>query len=230
VRTVVLLGSLGATSTMWDAQATALAGRFHQVRLEHPGHGGTPSIEVTDVADLAEHVLAQVDAERFSFVGLSLGGAVGMHMALGRARERLDKLVLACTSARFGEPDYWRERAATVRSEGLEAIVDAVLERWFTPAFRDVRRYRAMFLSNEHEAYARCCEALAGWDVRGGLTGVDVPTLAIAAVDDPATPPQHLRSIAQEIPGARLELIRAARHLPNVERADEFNGLLADFL
>ncbi len=215
---------------MWDAQASALETPFDVLRLEHPGHGGTPLIDVVDVGDLAEHCLEQIDAERFSFVGLSLGGAVAMHIALGPARRRLEKLVLACTSPRFGEPRLWLERAARVRAEGLEWLVDLVLERWFTPAFRDVRRYREMFLATDPEGYARCCDALARWNVRGELVRVDAPPLAIAGGDDPSAPPDDVERIAGEIQDAWLEVIPNARHLANVERPAEFNALLADFL
>jgi 3-oxoadipate enol-lactonase/4-carboxymuconolactone decarboxylase len=230
VRTVVLCGSLGSTSAMWDPQAAALEERFRLVRVEHPGHGGTPLIDVLDVGDLAEHVLAQVGVERFSFVGLSLGGAVGMDLALGPARGRMYRLVLACTSARFGEPAGWRERAARVRAEGLEWLADVILGRWFTPAFGDVRRYREMFLSTDPEGYARCCDALARWDVRGTLDAIAVPTLAIAGTDDPSAPPGELERIADEIRDARVEVVPSARHLANVERAGAFNALLAEFL
>ena len=138
--TVVLCGSLGSTSEMWDAQRPALAGR-RVVVVEHPGHGGAPVTRVATVRDLAARVLEQVGDGDFSFVGLSLGGAVGMQLAL-EAPKRVERLVLSCTAARFGDPQQWLERAATVRSEGLEAIVDAVLGRWFTPAFRDTGRWR----------------------------------------------------------------------------------------
>jgi 3-oxoadipate enol-lactonase len=229
VRTVVLSGSLGTTGAVWNAQVPALDG-FEVLRLEHPGHGGAPLVDVRSVGDLAEHALARIEAERFSFVGLSLGGAVGVAIALGSGRERLEKLVLACTSARFGEPEGWRERAARVRAEGLEWLADVLLERWFTPAFADVRPYREMLLSTDPEGYARCCDALAGWSVAGELSGVRAPTLAIAGDDDPSAPPAHLERIAAAVPEARLELLRNACHLANVERADEFNALLADFL
>ena len=214
---------------MWDPQLDALRG-FDVVRVDHPGHAGQPVVEARTVADLAGRLAMQVDADRFAFVGLSLGGAIGMELALGPFRERLERLVLACTSARFGRPEQWFERAETVRAGGMAAVADAVLARWFTPVFPDVRPYREMFLSTDPEGYARCCEAIAAWDARVRLDAIDVPTLAIAAEDDPATPPADLERIAREIPGARLSVISAARHLPNVERADEFNALLGEFL
>lgn len=226
--TVVLCGSLGSTSAMWDAQRPALAGR-RIVAVEHPGHGGAPVVGFATVRDLAARVLDEVGDESFSFIGLSLGGAVGMQVALD-APERVEKLVLASTSARFGDPQQWLDRAALVRSEGLEAIVDAVLGRWFTPAFGDAGRWRGLFLSVDPEGYARCCEALALWDAREELHQIEAPTLVVAASEDPTTPPPHLEEIAAAIPGARLELIEHAAHLANVERADEFNRLLEEWL
>ncbi len=225
---VVLCGSLGATSAIWDAQAPALAGR-RVLRIDHPGHGGAPVTDVRDVGGLADRVLAAAGGERFSFVGLSLGGAVGLRIALD-APERLDRLVLACTSARFGEPTLWVQRAATVRAHGLGAIVDAVLARWFTPAFTGVDAFREQFLSTDVEGYARCCEALARYDVRDALAGIAAPTLLIAGAEDPSTPPSELELIAGQIPGARLEVIEGAAHLATVERASEFNRLLEEHL
>ncbi|HLM35365.1 MAG TPA: alpha/beta fold hydrolase [Gaiellaceae bacterium] len=228
--TVVLCGSLGSSTSMWDPQTPALIGAgLDVVRVEHPGHGGAPVEPVADVADLAGRVLAHVDAARFSFVGLSLGGAVGMRLALD-APERIDRLALLCTSPSFAPAEQWRERAALVRAEGLEPIVDAVLARWFAPAFSDVRRFREMFLATDPEGYARCCDALVAWDARDQLERIEAPTLCVAGAEDPSTPPAELESIASRVPDARLEVVPGARHLANVERADEVNRLLLEHL
>ncbi len=225
---MVLCGSLGAPAAMWDEQLPALDGRT-VLRVDHPGHGGAPLAAVGGVSDLARRVLDAAGDERFSFVGLSLGGAVGMRLALD-APERVELLVLACTAARFGDPAQWIERAAIVRAGGLGAIVDAVLARWFTPSYDGVDAYREYFLNTDPEGYARCCEALSRFDVRDALGAIDVPTLAIAATDDPTTPPHVVETVAGRIPGARFEVIRKAAHLANVERPDEFNRLLKEFL
>ena len=224
MKTVVLSGSLGATSAMWDAQAEALGG-FDVVRIDHPGHGGAPMEDVRDVRALARRVLDVVQAERFAFVGVSLGGAVGMHLAL-EAPDRLGRLVLAATSKRFGSPETWDERIALVRSGGMEAVADAVLPRWFTPAFGDVQRFRAMFVSTPPDAYVRYCEILREYDLRGRLGGIKTPTLAIAGAEDPTSPPDHLEAIAAEVPEARVVVIPRGAHLVNVERADAFNQAL----
>ncbi|MFL6037953.1 MAG: 3-oxoadipate enol-lactonase [Gaiellaceae bacterium] len=224
-RVLVLSGSLGSTLEMWDPQLPALGARFRVLRYDHPGHGESPLLETRSVPALARELVQLLDElriERFSFCGLSLGGAVGMQLALD-VPGRVERLVLASTSARFATPDFWQERADTVRREGVEAIADVVLERWFTPELPDVRRYRRMLVSTPAEGYARCCEAVRDWDVRGQLGAVSAPTLAIAGADDPSTPPDDLRAIVDEIPGAQLLVMDNARHLLNVERAGGFN-------
>ena len=226
--TVVLCGSLGSVASIWDAQDGALGGR-RVVRIDHPGHGNAPLAEVREIGDLADRVLELAGDETFSFVGLSLGGAVGMQLALS-APERLERLVLACTAARFGDPGQWRDRAALVRAEGLAAIVDAVLARWFTPQFVDAAPYRDMLLSVDPEGYARCCDALAAWDVRGALAAVRAPTLVIAGAEDPSTPPETVEQISAAIADARFEVIEQAAHIPSVEQADVFNRLIEEHL
>jgi 3-oxoadipate enol-lactonase len=228
MNTVVLCGSLGSSSAMWDEQRPALTGH-RVIAVDHPGHGGEPLAEIRDMHDLAARTLARVDDETFSVLGLSLGGAVGIQIALD-APERVERLVLASTSVRFGEPEQWNDRAKKVRAEGLESIVDAVLARWFTPSFRAVGRFREMFLSTEAEGYARCCEALSVWDAREQVQRVQAPTLVISATDDPTAPPEHGALIAGAVPGANHVVIRHAAHLANVERPDAFNRLLEEFL
>ena len=166
--------------------------------------------DVQTVSDLAARVLAETGGDTFSFVGLSLGGAIGMRLALD-APDRVERLVLACTAARFGEPEAWHERAATVREHGLEAIADAVLARWFTPGFGGVAEYRAMFLSVDPEGYARCCDALARWDVRDELAGITAPTLVIAGSDDPSTPPPVVEAVRRGDPRREVRHDRERR-------------------
>jgi 3-oxoadipate enol-lactonase len=229
LRTVVLCGSLGSARAMWEPQLPALKDRFDVVCVDHPGHGEEPLAPVGDVGDLARLVLSRVDAARFSFVGASLGGAVGMRLALD-VPERVERLALVGSSARFGTAELWRERAELVRAEGLEPILDGTLERWFTPAFADVPRYREMFLSTDPEGYARCCDALARWDAREEIAAVAAPTLCVVGSDDPSAPPADSELIASRVADGRLEVLVGARHLASVERADEVNRLLQEHL
>jgi 3-oxoadipate enol-lactonase len=231
-RVVVLSGSLGSTLEMWDPQVAALTDRFRLLRYDHPGHGGSPLADVDSVSALARLVVELLDElrlERVSFCGLSLGGSVGIQLALN-APHRVHRLVVSSTAPRFATPDFWEERAAIVRASGVEAIAELLLERWFTPDFGEVQRFRDMLLSMSAEGYARCCDALRDWDARGRLGTIRAPTTAIAGSDDPTAPPEQVEAIVAEIPAARLIVIERARHLVSVERSEEFNEALIEHL
>ena len=234
---VVLSNSLGTTLEMWEPQVPALSERFAVLRYDHPGHGTSAGLTANSVEALARGVLGILDErglERVSFCGLSLGGAVGMWLAMHEPA-RIDRLALACTSARFGVRENWLARAAAVRGEGVEAVADAVLQLWFTqrtrsdrPAF--VRAYRAMMVSAEREGYAGCCEALADWDPGAELAAIRAPTLVLAGSEDPVTPPAQGEAIAHRIAEARLSVLEGAGHLANLEEPEAFNRLLLDHL
>jgi 3-oxoadipate enol-lactonase len=235
---VVLSNSLGTSLEMWEPQLPALSERFAVLRYDHPGHGTSrESPNAGSVEALARAVLEILDErglERVSFCGLSLGGAVGMWLAMYEP-ERIDRLALACTSARFGVRENWLARAATVRAEGVEAVADAVLQLWFTQrTHRDapelVRAYRAMMVSAAREGYAGCCEALADWDPGDELAAIRAPTLVLAGSEDPATPPAQGEAIASRIAGARLSVLEGAGHLANLEQPEAFNRHLLEHL
>jgi 3-oxoadipate enol-lactonase len=234
---LVLSNSLGTTLGMWDEQAPALNERFRLLRYDHRGHGGSPVPPGPyRIEDLGRDVLALLDrlgVERFSFCGLSIGGMVGMWLA-GEAPERVERLVLCCTSARFA-PETFDSRARTVRAEGVSAIADVVVERWFTPALRtsrpDVVEWaRRMLLGTPAEGYAGCCEAIRDADLSGRLGTISAPTLVIAGADDPAAPPDQAELVRDSIPGASLEVIPDAAHLANIERPEAVTQAILDHL
>ena len=148
---VVFSNSLGTTGLMWDAQAAALSDRFRVLRYGTRGHGGTPATPGPyTVGELAGDVIALLDRlelERVSFCGLSIGGMAAMWLGVN-APERIERLAICCTAMQLPPAEMWMERAAQVRAEGMESVVDATIERWFTPAFRErgpevVERIRA---------------------------------------------------------------------------------------
>jgi 3-oxoadipate enol-lactonase len=232
---LVLSNSLGTTPAMWDEQTPTLSERFRLVRYDHRGHGGSPVPPGPyTIEDLGGDVLALLDRlgiERVSFCGLSLGGMVGMWLA-SEAPVRVERLVLCCTSARFA-PDTFDSRARTVRADGVGAIADAVVERWFTPAFREGRPEvaecaRRMLLETPAEGYAGCCEALRDADLSGTLGIISAPTLVVAGADDPAAPPEEAELISDSIPEASLEVIPDAAHLANIEQPEAVTQAILD--
>ncbi|MFJ7134565.1 bifunctional 3-oxoadipate enol-lactonase/4-carboxymuconolactone decarboxylase PcaDC [Streptomyces fungicidicus] len=221
----LLLGpSLGTSYALWDKVAPELSAAHRVVRWGLPGHGGSapgligPGATVGDLADLVLALADSLGVDRFAYAGVSLGGAVGLHLAVHRP-ERLSSLAVICSSAHFNGAGPWRERAARVRDGGLAELAEGADARWFTPGFtvpRLVRDHR----ETDPEAYAACCDALAAFDLRERLAEISVPTLLVAGREDPATPPGHLREIADAVPDAALVEIPGASHLAPAERPE----------
>jgi 3-oxoadipate enol-lactonase len=229
---LVLANSLGTTLELWDRNVGGWTSNVRVLRYDARGHGGS---EVPpgpySVEQLGRDVLGLLDelgVERASFCGTSVGGATGLWLAAS-APERIQRLVVACSSARFGEPAGWFERAELVRAEGMEAIADLIVSRWFTPeAPRElVDGHRAMLVSTPPDGYAATCEAVAAWDFRDRLGDVRAETLVIAAAEDRAAPLEYSKLIADGVPSARLVVFDRAAHLANVERADAFSELVS---
>jgi 3-oxoadipate enol-lactonase len=223
---LALPSSLGTTAEMWEPNAGYLSRTFRLVCYTQRGRDS--------VEKLGRDFLQLLDdrgLDRVSLCGLSLGGATAMWVA-ANAPERIDRLVLACTSARFGEPGPWLERAAVVRDQGLEPIADGIVARWFTPAARPevVARFRQMLVDTPRDDYATCCEALARWDFRDRLGDIRTPTLVLAGAEDPSTPLDHAELLARELPDAKLVVLSAAAHLANVEQAEAFSRLVTEHL
>jgi 3-oxoadipate enol-lactonase len=235
---LVLSNSLGTTQELWERQVPGLAEQFRVLTYDHSGHGSSalPQQPCT-VESLAHGLLQLLDElglERVSLCGVSLGAMVGMALAL-EAPERVERLVLACTSAYLGPPEGWAKRPRIVRAEGVEAVADSVVGRWFTPTFareepQTVARFRAMLVATPPEGYARCVEAVGAWDARERISAITAPALVIAGAEDPATPVEHAELIASTIAGARLVVLERAAHLANVERAAAFTDAVLEHL
>jgi 3-oxoadipate enol-lactonase len=235
---VVFTGSLGTDITMWQPQSGRLREHFRTLRYEIRGHGRSQVLPGPyAIADLGSDLIGLLDRlgiERAFVCGLSIGGMASMWVA-AHAPERVERLVLCCTSAQLGPPSAWTERAAAVRDGGVEVVADAVLARWFTPRFREahpevIERMRSSLVATPPEGYAGCCEAIAAMDLTGDLGAITAPTLVLAGGEDPATPPEHGRRIAELIPGARFEIVSPGAHLATVERPDLTTAMILRFL
>jgi 3-oxoadipate enol-lactonase len=229
--------SLGANYSMWDPQAREFHKKFRLLRYDTRGHGqssATPGpYSIEQLAKDVVSLLDELDLARVHFCGLSMGGMIGMWLAVS-APERLNKLVLCNTGAKIGTLDAWNARIEAVRKNGMKSIAPAVVERWFTPAFR---QKSPALISNTHkmieeanaDGYAACCAAIRDCDYREQVAAIRTPTLVISGAHDPATPPADGRFLAQQIPGAHYAELNAA-HLSNIEDQDRFNQELAVFL
>jgi len=234
---VVFSNSLGADYAMWNPQAASLADKFRILRYDTRGHGQSSltrgPYSIDQLAKDAVNLLDSLDLARVHFCGLSMGGMIGMSLAL-EAPRRLDKLVLCSTAAKIGSTEQWNTRIDTVRKQGMQAVVNGVLERWFTPGFRArapglIESTRRMLLTTPVEGYTGCCAAIRDTDLRDAISRIRVPTLIISGTHDPVAPPSDGHFMEQHIPGAQYKELPAA-HLSNIEAGEAFTMELSNFL
>ncbi len=207
--------SLGTDLTMWDPQSQTLAADFRVLRYDGRGQGQGQSpltsgpYTIDTLADDVLALLKELGIAKINFCGLSMGGMVGMSLAL-RAPERLGKLILCNTAPKIGTPEIWDARMTAVRSGGMAAVVDGVLERWFTQDFRkssppSIQKTRDMLLRSAVEGYVACCSAVRDMDARDGIAAIRVPTLIISGAYDPVTPPHDGHFMAEKNRWFRLQ-------------------------
>lgn len=234
---LVLSNSLGTDHALWDPILAPLTERFRVIRMDHRGHGGSQTSPGDySVQMLAEDTLAVADAagaERFSFIGVSLGGMIGLWLG-ANAPQRLERLVLCNTAARMPSPQVMADRVETVRARGMSAIADAVLGRFFTQRFLEraparLATVRETLLSLDPQGYAACCAAVRDMDQRALPARVKLPTLVVTGTHDQSTPPPCGAEIAAGIENARLVELPCA-HIPHFEDPSSFVALVCDFL
>lgn len=236
---VVLSHALGTTTEMWDSQAAALrrAG-LRVVRYDHRGHGVSAvppaPYEIADLAEDLIDLMNRLEIPQAHLVGTSLGGMVAL-WAAAKFSDRIDHLVVCCTSPYLPPAEGWLQRAATVRDHGMLAVADAVLERWVTPQFAQRRPsviswLREMLISTPAEGYAACCEAIARMDLRSILHEIHAPTLVIAAEHDLATPREHGERIRCGVAGSELAIVADAAHQAPVEQPAAISRLIVRHL
>jgi 3-oxoadipate enol-lactonase len=234
---LMLSNSLGTNLHMWDDQVAPFTRHFRVVRYDRRGHGqsdapkGPYSMEM-----LGRDVLAILDGlgiAKMHWCGLSIGGMVGMWLG-ANAPQRIDKLILSNTASYFPDRTVWDGRIKLVREQGLSAVIDGTMERWFTKQFREhspqaAERIRTMFLATNPEGYIGCGEAIRDMDHRPLLAKINRPTLVIAGRHDLGTPLEAGEFIAQHTPNARLAVLETA-HIANMEQPKIYADTVLKFL
>jgi 3-oxoadipate enol-lactonase len=230
-----LAHSVGCDRTLWNAQATTLRDRYRVIRYDARGHGRSDAprgaYTVEQLATDALSVLDAVGAEQAHFCGLSLGGTIGMWLALHRP-DRLLSLVLADTAARLGTAEGWQARIDATVEGGTASIADMSMTRFFSDAFRAaspevVERFRQRLIATDDAGFAGCCAVLRDCDFTSALGRIATPTLVLCGKDDLPTPPADSEILAREIPHSRLLLLDAG-HISAVEASEAFTAAIAE--
>ena len=237
---VIVSHSLGCSLAMWDPQMDSLEPHFRVLRYDTRGHGlSQASVGAYTLELLGEDAIALLDAlgiDTVHWVGLSMGGMIGQHLALHHA-DRLQSLILCDTSAAVPEEaqPLWQERIDAARDKGMEALIEAIIERWLSPSFvaRNslmVTRIRKQFLATPVDGYVGCSEAIRKLNYVDQLAKINIPTLIIVGEDDPGTPVAVSQAMHERILNSKLVVVPSAHHLSNVEQPELFNAALLAFL
>ncbi|MDB5991070.1 MAG: pcaD [Herbaspirillum sp.] len=238
--TVVLSHALGMDLTMWDSLANLLSADCRVITYDHRGHGSSDApaemYTIASLADDAARLLRELDSGPVVWIGLSMGGMVGQEMAL-RHPSLVGALVIANATSAYPEAgqQVWRQRIETVRSQGLAAIADTVMGRYFHEAFRaqhdaTVARARQRLLSTDVAGYIGCCNAVGTVDTTARLALISAPTLVIAGDLDQGTPVAMAQIMADKIPGAALTVLQQASHISAIEQPEAFNDAVIGFI
>jgi 3-oxoadipate enol-lactonase len=235
--TLLLSNSLGTTLDMWDPQVDALRKHYGLLRYDTRGHGasGVPGGPYS-MDDLGNDVIALLDHLKLSRVhacGLSLGGMIVQWLAINTPT-RISSAVICNTGAVTASPPFWRERTGIVLRDGMTAIVEGVMSRFFSESFRQsspekLEQIKHTFLATAPIGYAGCCAAIESMDFRAGLPHVTLDALVIAGLQDQAAPRESVKEVALMIPHSHYVEIDAA-HISNIENPAAFNTALLDFL
>ncbi len=237
---VTLSHSLACNLSMWEDQLAALTARYRVLNFDTRGHGqsGAPPGQYTleQLAEDAYSLLKGLGIRETHVVGLSMGGMIGQLLALTHP-EMVRSLTLCDTTSRFapGAWPAWEERIRAVEKKGMEAVVDATLQRWFTAPFRARRpdavdRIRVAILATPVQGFIGCCHAIPKINLTDRLHAIHCPAMVIVGEEDPGTPVEMSRTLHEALPSAELAILRSAAHLSNIEQREQFNKVLLGFL
>ncbi|MBB6484532.1 3-oxoadipate enol-lactonase [Rhizobium lusitanum] len=235
---LVFANSLGTDFRIWRDVIVRLAGDFAIVLYDKRGHGlsdlGQMPYSIEDHATDLAGLLDFLSVKNAIICGLSVGGLVAQSLYQRRA-DLVRALILCDTAHKIGTAESWNARIAAVEAEGIESIVDAIMERWFTPAFRRPENiayagYCNMLIRQPVEGYAATCAALRDADLTGAAAKIAVPTICIVGDQDGSTPPELVLSTAKLIPNARYEVIKDAGHIPCVEQPEALTEVIRAFI
>lgn len=239
---VVFLHGFPLNRTMWEPQVTALVGEFRCITIDMRGFGGsgkgTPPYSVDRYADDVAGVLDTLGIERAVIAGLSMGGYVAFAL-WRRHRDRVRALVLADTRAVADTVEVVERRRELIEAaeeKGATAVANMQIAGLVGRTTRDKRpdiydAMHRMIAQASVSGIIGATEALiARPDSTPTLSTIDVPTLIIVGEEDVITPLKDARRMQTAIAGSRLEVLKGAGHLSNVERPAAFNTVMTEFL
>ncbi len=238
---VVLSHALGCDLTMWDGVAAILARRYTVLRYDHRGHGGSAAVggpyTMEVFADDAAGLIEAHSNSPVTFVGLVMGGMTGQQLAV-RYPHLVRSIVMANSATYFDDNIRTRltQRVQLALAQGMEAVADEAMHRWFSPAFMAdpqgaarVATLRAQLAAMDPKVYAASCEAMMEVDFGSTNSLIACPTLVISGTQDDAISVNTAEVLCRSISGAELHTLPTGR-MSAVEQPAAFANLVHDFL
>jgi 3-oxoadipate enol-lactonase len=227
--------------TMWDSQVPALGKDYRLLRYDLRGHGDTLATEGDYTIELLVRDLAglmnELNIQKTHLVGLGLGGAIAQAFAIEHP-QRVNTLVPCCCRAKM-VPEFaamWQKLREAVAAEGVEVIVEATAQRWFSDEFKAanpkvLQDVRNMIRGTTTLGYLGVTAAFLGLDLEDRLGEIKAPTLYLSGADDKlGGPPALMAQLAKQVPGAQHRSVPKAAHIANIQNPAGFNKEVGDFL
>jgi 3-oxoadipate enol-lactonase len=240
-RWVTFVTGIANDLTMWDGQVPAIERDFRILRYDLRGHGGSESTAGPySMKLLVEDLTALLDSlsvRKSSLIGLGLGGAIAQAFAIEHA-EKVENLIPCCCRARM-VPEFatlWHKLRATVQEQGLEAIVEPTVQRWFSEEFKAahpevLEKIRKMIRRTTLDGYLGVTAAFLGLDVESRLSQIKARTLYVSGAEDElGGPPELMQGLAEKVKGASHVSVPKAAHIANIQNPEGFNRVLEEFL
>jgi 3-oxoadipate enol-lactonase len=237
-KTIVFIDSLGTDFRIWDGVIQHLGNRFNTVRHDKRGHGlsalGTAALSIASYANDVEDMLTSLNIKNIILCGLSVGGLIAQQLIANGKRD-VQGLILSNTGLKIGSDEMWNSRIAGIEAQGIDGIADGVMERWFSPAFRQTQPdllsiYRTMLARTPEAGYIACCQALRDCPAFDHSNSNMPPTLCIGGTLDGSTPPALVKALAANIPRAAYHEFEGAGHLPCIEQPERYADVITRFV
>jgi 3-oxoadipate enol-lactonase len=236
---LTLSHSLASNMAMWNPQMPMLTKHFKVLRFDTRGHGNSSApIGPYSLAELAQDTLELLQAlgiKQTHWLGLSMGGMIGQTLILQHP-QLFNSLVLADTTSKRPEnaQQMWGERIAKANHQGMTAMVESTLQRWFSDEFRKqhpaiIQEIAQGIETTSVQGFSGCCEAISHINTFDRLNEISCPTLIMVGEQDHGTPPEMARAMKERIPQAIFHAIPNAGHISNIEQPNIFNQHLLDF-
>jgi 3-oxoadipate enol-lactonase len=237
-RSVLLLHPVGIDLSFLAPLAALLAKHYRVMRMDLRGHGGSPLMPLAhDLGDFADDVhdtLAHSGFGPCAVVGFSFGGMVAQTLALRHAADVSALIPCAgpCTQTPEGRI-VAASRGTDALERGMGVVLEAAMDRWFTPAFRasgGADAAEKYLRERDPCGWAQGWKAIAAIDTLPHLPQVCVPTLCIAGELDKSSPPEKVKMIADAVPGAQFRVVAGAPHMLFIEQPEAVAQEIIAFL